>query len=122
MRVKFRGPVAVAAQRARPGVTVSASSRPASAPGAFPLPEPPLSGRAASLQAFAQAVTTGEPPAIASTADDNLGSIAFMEAMLESARTGSPRPPLQQPIRYHFQCLNADELTAICSVPARLIR
>jgi predicted dehydrogenase len=56
----------------------------------IPLPEPSRSGRAASLQAFAQAVATGEPPAIASTAADNLGSIAFMEAMLESARTGQP--------------------------------
>ncbi len=56
----------------------------------IPLPERSLSGRAASLQAFAQAVTTDEPPAIASTAADNLGSIAFMEAMLESARTGQP--------------------------------
>jgi predicted dehydrogenase len=52
------------------------------------LPESRLSGRAAGLQAFAQAVETGVVPPIASTAADNLGSLAFMAAMVESAQTG----------------------------------
>ncbi|MCB0045038.1 MAG: Gfo/Idh/MocA family oxidoreductase [Caldilineaceae bacterium] len=54
------------------------------------LPQQPLLGRAGSLNAFIQAIRTGETPAYATTAADNLGSIAMMEAMVASSQSGQP--------------------------------
>jgi predicted dehydrogenase len=57
------------------------------------LPELPAIDRAGALVAFVQAIETGEQPE--SSGRDNLGSIAFMLAMIESANTGLAVPVAQ---------------------------
>ena len=54
------------------------------------LPELPAIDRAGVLLAFARAIETGQAPE--SSGHDNLGSIALMHAMIESAATGLPVP------------------------------
>jgi predicted dehydrogenase len=54
------------------------------------LPELPALDRAGSLAAFIQAINSGEEPE--SSGRDNLGSIALMHAMIESAASGLPVP------------------------------
>lgn len=47
-------------------------------------------GRAGTLAAFAEAVTSGKAPDYASLGHDNLGSLRFMDAAIESAAVGRP--------------------------------
>jgi predicted dehydrogenase len=54
------------------------------------LPELAAIGRAGALAAFARAIESGERPE--SSGRDNLGSVAFMHAMIESAASGLPVP------------------------------
>ncbi len=54
------------------------------------LPDLPAIDRAGALAAFVQAIETGEQPE--SSGRDNLGSVAFMHAMIESANAGLAVP------------------------------
>ena len=51
---------------------------------------PPYLDRAGCLSAFAEAVTTGRQPPLFSSARDNIGSIAMVEAAVRSANVGRP--------------------------------
>jgi len=65
--------------------------RPGVPPQALPLPEMPLKDRKGALADLAAWVQRGEPPPLASTADDNLRSLALMEAAIRSARRDGAR-------------------------------
>jgi predicted dehydrogenase len=54
------------------------------------LPKLRYVGRAGSLGVFAQTVTSGKAPDYASLASDNVGSLKFMQAAIESAAVGKP--------------------------------
>lgn len=66
-------------------LVLHAPGRPAEA---LPLPAMPLKDRKGALAAFAAWVREGSPPEAASTAEDNLRSLALMEAAIRSARAG----------------------------------
>lgn len=54
------------------------------------MPELHYTGRAGTLGAFAQTITTGKAPDYASLGGDNVGSLRFMAAAIESAAVGRP--------------------------------
>ncbi len=54
------------------------------------LPSLPYTGRAGALAAFAQTVTSGKAPDYTSLGRDNIGSLRFMDAAVESAAVGRP--------------------------------
>jgi predicted dehydrogenase len=62
--------------------------RPASPPEVVALPEMPYKDRKGALDAFARWIREGNPPEGASTATDNLKSLAVMSAAIRSARQG----------------------------------
>jgi predicted dehydrogenase len=62
--------------------------RPGAPAEAAALPEMPCKDRMGALDAFARWIREGEPPAEASTAADNLQSLALMFAAIRSARQG----------------------------------
>jgi predicted dehydrogenase len=62
--------------------------RPDEPPDAVPLPEMPCKDRKGALDAFARWIRDGRPPEGASTATDNLSSLALMFAAIRSARQG----------------------------------
>jgi predicted dehydrogenase len=62
--------------------------RPGEPPQALPLPDLPCKDRKGALDAFARWIQGGSPPEGASTATDNLRSLAAMFAAIRSARRG----------------------------------
>jgi predicted dehydrogenase len=62
--------------------------RPGEPPEALPLPDMPCKDRKGALEAFARWIQGGRPPEGASTATDNLNSLAAMFAAIRSARQG----------------------------------
>jgi predicted dehydrogenase len=62
--------------------------RPDEPPAAVPLPEMSCKDRKGALDAFARWIRDGGPPEGASTATDNLNSLALMLAAIRSARQG----------------------------------
>jgi predicted dehydrogenase len=62
--------------------------RPGAPAEAVPLPEMPCKDRKGALDAFARWIRDGRPPEGASTATDNLRSLAVMFAAIRSARQG----------------------------------
>ena len=65
------------------------ASRPNAPAEGVELKDMPLSDRAGVLEAFAETVRTGSPPADFPTGRANLGTLAMVEAALRSAKTGS---------------------------------
>jgi predicted dehydrogenase len=55
-----------------------------------PLPTLRHTGRAGALAAFVETVTSGKAPAYTSLGSDNVGSLRFMQAAIESAAVGQP--------------------------------
>jgi predicted dehydrogenase len=62
--------------------------QPGSAGKPVPLPAMPLKDRKGALADFARWIADAAPPEGASAAEDNLGSLALMEAAIRSARAG----------------------------------
>lgn len=56
----------------------------------LPLPTLRHTGRAGALAAFAETVVSGKAPAYTSLGRDNVGSLRFMQAAIESAAIGRP--------------------------------
>jgi predicted dehydrogenase len=64
--------------------------KPGSEAKSVPLPTLRHRGRAGSLATFAQTVTSGKAPDYTSLGRDNVGSLKFMQAAIESAAVGKP--------------------------------
>ncbi|HSA81656.1 MAG TPA: Gfo/Idh/MocA family oxidoreductase [Geminicoccaceae bacterium] len=64
--------------------------RPDRPPEVARLPKMPCKDRKAALEAFARWVQSGNPPESASSAEDNLRSLALMFAAIRSAKAGGP--------------------------------
>jgi predicted dehydrogenase len=62
--------------------------RPGEPPEPMPLPDMPYKDRKGALDAFARWIQDGRPPEGASSASDNLNSLALMLAAIRSARQG----------------------------------
>lgn len=73
--------------------------RPGSPPETPPLPAVALKDRKGALAAFAGWIADGRPPDGASTAEDNLRSLALMEAAVRSARREGARVPVDGLLR-----------------------